>query len=564
MVRNGEKALDWMPEGKTRIAEYYCFTPKRQTKCLMENGQVFDRDDLTRPDVIAELEQAGVSPTPVRTREVEGKQLTWCLINARTILEGNADRTGPREMPGSWIPVFPVIGEEVDLDGRVDLKGIVRDGKDPQRMSNYWKSAMTETMALAPKSPFVAEEGQLEGYMDLWKKANVNNIPVLPYRKVSIGGNTLVPPPQRTAVEAPIQGMVQLSLQSEQDLRAATGFSYDVGAHEPQQELSGRAILARQHQGETGNSHFQANQAVTFRHAGRVTVELLPYLLRHAPDETHPGRNGQQRTVIFHAGNQPQAEQMKQQLGDDAALARIVDLSAGRYNIRVRAGVSFSSQRDQEFQLATQMMQGAPAMAGVLAPILLKSMATPQLRLAGEQLEAMLPPNIQAVGKGQGAPQIPPQVQQQLQQAGQMITALAQRVSELTEVITTKKLEIEGRERTARIQAEATITAAALKGSADQNVAGLKGALQHIEHLTDIDLARIEAGMSAAQPGQPGQPGQPAAPGGGASSDGQAHPPAADATGTPPVLAPPPSVPSAPEPAGPAGMSAAGPGTSPA
>ena len=59
-----------------------------------------------------------------------------------------------------------------------------------------------------------------------------------------------LPAPQRQTAEPPIQAMAMLSMQMENSLRAVLGFSYDVGAQEKRLEQSGRAILARQAQGE--------------------------------------------------------------------------------------------------------------------------------------------------------------------------------------------------------------------------------------------------------------------------------------------------------------------------
>ena len=87
-----------------------------------------------------------------------------------------------------------VIGDEIDIEGKVKWSGLIRHAKDPQRMFNYWETALTEIIALQPKAPWVMEEGQGEGHEDEWKNANVRNIPVLYYKGTSIG-NTPAPPP---------------------------------------------------------------------------------------------------------------------------------------------------------------------------------------------------------------------------------------------------------------------------------------------------------------------------------------------------------------------------------
>ncbi|MCE5247968.1 hypothetical protein LLG88_13735 [bacterium] len=543
MTRSGEVQTDWMPTGRVRIAEYYSFRRVKKTLCLMENGECFEQDELedAAGRVVQHLKADGVSLTPKEARTVQAKQLTWCKMNAVTILEGNKDLSGPRDMPGRWIPVFPVVGEEVDLDGRVDYKGITRDAKDPQRMANYQKSAMTEKVALLPKAPYIAEEGQLEGHEKDWAAANIRNLPVLKYKKVSIGGNTLVPAPQRADSTAPIQGEIQLSLQAEQDLRATAGFSIDVGAHEQRAEQSGRAILARQHQGEVGNSHFQANLAVALRHAGRVLLDLFPWYYDTPRVKRILGRDGKSRTVIVHAGNATAAKQMLEQQKQTESELKIVDLSAGRYDVRVKAGVSYSSQRQQDRELMTAILQADPTQLARIGDLYFDDADTPVGRKIAARYRKALPPELRDDEEG-GQPELPPGVLQQMQKAQKFIDLQAARINELTEAIQTKALELSTREKIAAIQATAMIVVAQSKTASAETIALLQGQLQQIQHLTDIDRARIEAISGLGAPASPG----------GTGEDGQAtRPPAAVSPGasvSSPVLPP-----SAPVPTGPVG-----------
>src|SRR6185437_7583638 len=63
---------------------------------------------------------------------------------------------------GRFIPIVPVYGEELHIDGRRRLRSLVRDAKDPQRMFNYWRTTSTELVALPPKTPFSGRKGAFE------------------------------------------------------------------------------------------------------------------------------------------------------------------------------------------------------------------------------------------------------------------------------------------------------------------------------------------------------------------------------------------------------------------
>ena len=62
------------------------------------------------------------------------KQVKWCKINALEILD-------ERDLPGSSIPILTVVGDDIDVDGKRHLAGLVRLAKEPQKMFNLMCSA---------------------------------------------------------------------------------------------------------------------------------------------------------------------------------------------------------------------------------------------------------------------------------------------------------------------------------------------------------------------------------------------------------------------------------------
>jgi len=486
-ARIGTKQNDWFPEGKVRVAEVYSFVAKDKTIVRLTTGQVVDETDLLAMQ--AQGLDVSVATYPdgrEMRRTVQGKQLTWALFNGAAILEGNDAKDGPRELPGRWIPVFPVIGEEIDNDGSLDLRGVTRDAIDAQRMSNYWKSGMTERVALANRIPYVIAEGQMEGHEAQWQQANVKNFAALQYKPVAIGG-TLVPAPQRNvAADVNIAAEQALSMMAENDLRATAGFSYDVGAHEQRPEQSGKAILARQRQGEIGNAHYQAHLAVALRHAGRVLLDLIPHYYDTPRIKRILGRDGKQKAVIFHAGNKEAADQ----LGVEQSIPDIFDLSIGRYDVRVKAGVSFGSQRQEDRELMTNTLQAAPQLLPVIGDLYFDSMDSPVARRIAKRMEKALAPGMRDQEDGQQQ-QIPPELQQQMQQAQQVIDALTQKVNELQDAADTKREELASRERIAQIQADTQISIAESKATTTAQIALLENKMRQIEQMVAIDLQRL-------------------------------------------------------------------------
>jgi hypothetical protein len=193
----------------------------------------------------------------------------WCKTNGYEMLEEN-------EWAGKWIPVIRVVGNEYEVEGRLFVSGLIRNAKDAQRMYNYWVSAETEMLALAPKAPFIGYGGQFEGYENQWKTANVNNWPYLEVNPdVTDGQGSVLPLPQRAAPPMVQSGLIQAKAGASDDIKSTTG-QYDSSLGARSNERSGRAILAREHQSDVGTYHYVDNLARAIRYTTRQIVDMIP------------------------------------------------------------------------------------------------------------------------------------------------------------------------------------------------------------------------------------------------------------------------------------------------
>lgn len=444
-----ESKGDWEPEGKVRVAEYWHVETEDVELARMASGEVVPREALP-PD----LPFGAV--TEIRT--IERRTVKFCKMTGAQILE-------EVDWPGRYIPICPVYGEELNVNGERIYRGLIRLSRDAQRMYNYWVSAETETIALAPRAPFIGVEGQFENHELEWKQANIRNFAYLEYKPTSVAGQP-APPPQRQVYEPPIQAMVMAINQADQDIKATTGmFDPSLGALSSS-ERSGRAILALQKQGETANSNYLDNLQRAVTYAGKILVDLIPVIYDRpgrivrtigADEEAESVMLGQPFTKG--PGGQPQPVNPLQR---PQTPPKMIDLSKGRYGVTVQVGRAYQTQRQEAVASMLELLQVQPAMAPAVADLVVENMDWPGARQVAERLKKMLPPQLQ---EQEGAPQIPPQVQQQLQQAGQMIEALTQQLNQANEIIKTevvkakadesiKMLELQSRERIAALQAQ--------------------------------------------------------------------------------------------------------------
>ena len=117
-IGNDGNSSSWQDQDEVRVAEYYRIEQTAATLTLLSDGTTRLATDRTPPP-------QGVTPTATRPTFV--RKVMWYKLTGKEVLERS-------EVPFDWIPVFPVYGDEVDIDGAVSRSGLVRHAKDPSRM----------------------------------------------------------------------------------------------------------------------------------------------------------------------------------------------------------------------------------------------------------------------------------------------------------------------------------------------------------------------------------------------------------------------------------------------
>jgi hypothetical protein len=510
-VKTNSSASDWMPEGKVILAEYFYVEVEERVLLQLTNGQAIWEDKLGEwQQAFAYANPAVPPPTVKRQRTVETRVVRWCLHNAVDILEGNADRTAGRILPGTRIPIFPVIGDEYDLDGEVDYRGMVRDSIDPQRMYNFWASSIAETVGLTPKSPWLAEASQVSQYLDDWKEANRKTLSVLLYDGKTVDGN-LIPPPQRNIAEPPIQGMVLGLKEADQDLKAVMGlFEASLGERGPQQ--SGKAITAVQQQGLIANSNYLDNLQRTKRSIGRSLLQWFPAIYDTARLIHLVEPDGKKRQVVIHAGaeNKPGPDFEK-----PADVTDVFDIGVGQYEVTVSTGPSFQTERQENFAQLLELFKVLPGLAAIGVDIVLEQSDNPSAQALSKRAKMMLPLQVQDPADPETAL---PRMQAENQQLKMLVQKAHAAVTTMAETIKTQKISADAKVKVAMIQAQAQLAMAAAKLGNDRDIAAFQAEFerfqQQIDHIQTLAVADAEhdhaleqqAAAAAQEPAQGGGP----------------------------------------------------------
>ena len=415
----GDQSLNqWINEDTVRIAEYFYAEYEPATLNLYPNNiAVFDDS----PDA-KQMKAMGLKP--LKTRKVDRRKIKWCRINGYEILE-------EREWAGKWIPVIRVIGNEFEVDGRVFVSGIVRNAKDAQRMYNYWVSQEAEMLALAPKAPFIGYGGQFEGYESQWKTANTTNWPYLEVNPdVTDGQGSVLPLPARAQPPMASSGLLQAKAGASDDIKSTTG-QYDSSLGATSNERSGKAILAREKQGDTGTYHYVDNLARAIRYCTRQIVDLIPKIYDTQRIARIIGVDGEANSAKIDPTQQEPVRKIVDQTG--TVIEKIYNPGVGKYDVCVTTGPSYMTKRQEAMDAMSQILQGNPQLWAVAGDLFIKNMDWPGAQEMAKRFEKTIDPKLLADDDKSPALQ---QAEQQIQAMGQemeQMHAMLQNVSQSME-----------------------------------------------------------------------------------------------------------------------------------
>ncbi len=475
----------WFTQDTVLVCEYYRIKETPDTLCMYEDGStgwVSDKSPLPK--------KIGKDGKPMERKSAR-RVVEWFKMTGADIL----DRT---VIKCKWIPVFPVYGDEIDIEGKVIRSGIIRNSKDSFKMYNFCITTAIEEVATRAKSPYIMAEGQDEGHEAQW--ANINRIPYssVKYKPTTVD-NLLVPPPARVPMADIPNGWLSMTMHFADNKKATTGlFDSSLGAKGT--ATSGIQEREQQAQGDIANYHYADNLKITYLHTLRCIVDMIPHYYDGARMVRMLGEDESTTEVV--KVNQP-IERANSQTGAIEIITH--DLTVGEFDITLSSGPSYSTKRQEAAEFMTDAMQAAkdPAAASVLTYLAIKNQDLAGAEEATSMLKKLLPPGVSEPEDGEEpmvqTPQGPmpvskvgevmAQMGQALEQAGQQLEKadiIKKETEALAEHNRTEDLRLKDREldikeyesRTARLTADAALAGAqaektgaeAEKVGAEQNV----------------------------------------------------------------------------------------------
>jgi hypothetical protein len=415
---------DWISEDTVRIAEYFYIDYEQVTINLYPGLGVVEEGSAI------DLEAKARGMEPANTRTVDRKVIHWCKINGYEVLEESI-------WPGKWIPIIRVIGNEFEVEGKLHISGLVRNAKDPQRMYNYWASQEAEMLALAPKAPFVGYAGQFEGYEQQWRTANTVPWPYLEVNPdVTDGDGKVLPLPQRSQPPMAQQGLIAAKMAAAEDIKTVTG-QYDSALGARSNERSGKAILERERQSDTGTYHYVDNLARAIRYSTRQIVDLIPKIYDTKRIARIMGVDGEPDQVEIDP-NQPEATRKIVDPATGEVIKSIYNPGVGKYDVCVVTGPSYTTKRQESAEAMSNIVQGNPELWAVVGDLIVKNMDWPGADEFAERLKRMVDPKLLS---DQQSPELV-EMQKQMQELQQLNQQMAGMLKNVQQSFEQQELEI--------------------------------------------------------------------------------------------------------------------------
>jgi hypothetical protein len=234
---------------------------------------------------------------------------------------------------------------------------------------------------------------------------------------VTDGAGNVLPLPQRAQPPLAQTGLIQAKMGAAEDIKATTG-QYNASLGQQGNERSGRAILARVQEGDTGTYHFVDNLGRAIRHITRQLVDLIPKIYDTERIARIIGVDGEVGMAKINPMQPEPVKKIYDQMGN--VIEKIYNPSVGTYDVVITTGPSYLTKRQEAVEAMANILQTSPQLWQVAGDLFIKNMDWPGAQEMAARFKKIIDPKVLA--EDDKSPE--------LQSAEQMVEALTQQLNE--------------------------------------------------------------------------------------------------------------------------------------
>jgi hypothetical protein len=286
-------------------------------------------------------------------------------------------------------------GKETNIQNRTNYKGVIRDYKDPQRLYNYMRSTTAETVALAPRVPWLVTSKMIAPFKGIWDAIHRKNFNYLPYDP-----DPQVPQgrPVREQSAMPNMGAQQEASVADQEMHDTTGLS-EASLGEKSNERSGLAVEKRAALSGLSQYAYLDNRARAIMYTGKVLLDLIPRIYDTERVVRIIGEDGSSKKITVNGE------------GKDG---EAFNLMVGRYDCVVSTGPAYQTQRQEVRDNIMEFVKYVQPAGPLLADIFVAHSDWPGADVAAKRLRKVLVP-ANAIEPEEGEQPPPPDPAQEME-----------------------------------------------------------------------------------------------------------------------------------------------------
>lgn len=338
----------WLGVEDVRVVNYWRIRKEKRLYAMTESGATVDITDLDPDDergvgVMASIATMPDTGEPV-VRQIVAKFAQLYVCSGTDILDG------PYNYPIDRIPIFRVPGWEVRSGERSHRWGLIRHAKDPQRLHNYWRSAVAEKLMQTPRGVWMAADSAVQGREAEWRESHLTDNPLLIWNAES--GQK----PERITPAQVEDALLAQAMITSQDIKDVTNI-HEANLGMPSNEVSAVAVKARVGVSDTGTSIYADNLTAAIEEAGRVMNDLIPVVYDSIRTVKVLGEDGAETMQVINDMNNPFSS----------------DITTGKYAVTATTGPSYDTKRQEQAEGMATLATAMPQVMSVAADLMVES-----------------------------------------------------------------------------------------------------------------------------------------------------------------------------------------------
>jgi hypothetical protein len=186
-------------------------------------------------------------------------------------------------------------------------------------------------------------------------------------------------------------GLLQAKAGAAEDIKATTG-QYNASLGMGSNERSGKAILARQREGDVGTYHYGDNLARGVRHIARQLIDLIPKIYDTQRIARIIGEDGETKMVKINPDQPQPINEIRDEQG--IVIEKIYNPGVGKYDVVAVTGPGYATKRQEALEAMAQLLQGNPQLWQVAGDLFVKNMDWPGAQEMSKRFAKTIDPKI--------------------------------------------------------------------------------------------------------------------------------------------------------------------------